>query len=375
MAMVSYPPVPWSSLGFQVDNSNVLMNAAGNTNFLIGHVWFPAQSGSKTISSAGGVIYSDTSATITFANAGTNLRVGIQDVDAGGLQDGTFDVFADLVGGGGALTANSCIATPMTNGSKTIGFMDLVAVGMTMTTRAGADFISWRITSGSTFTNGRPYGIAQTGGRTSLTPQFMIKFDDGTFGWVLNCPLLYGMHAGAATNLSFAQNSSPDEYGAALKVPVRTQICGYALPLGAVASADPIELRVFTDPFGTPAAVATYVPDSDQGEISGTSRLFTVPISGLLELEADTWYGFTVRPTSNNPINWTYINSGAGFDVLKAGQPFVDSAGVASLQMIARTDNAGAFAQTQAYHTPNITLHVCGTDTGGGGARSYGYTG
>lgn len=34
---------------------------------------------------------------MTFANAGTNFRIGIQDVASTGLEDGTFDVYADLV--------------------------------------------------------------------------------------------------------------------------------------------------------------------------------------------------------------------------------------------------------------------------------------
>jgi hypothetical protein len=365
--IVSLPaPALWSSLGPQVDNTNVVMNSAGQTSFIVGHVYFPAQAGSKTISSAGGVLYLNTSASVVFADGSTNLRAGVQDVDTSGINDGTFDVYADCVGGVFSLGSNACVAVPMASGTKTIGFMDLVAIGVTLTARAGSDLVTIRrAVAAGAFANGLPYGITN-GSRAATVPLHMLKFDDGTYGWILAAPLLFNTASGGLTNTSITTASSPDEYGAAIQVPVRTQICGYGLTFGAVASADAFEMRVFSDPFGSPSAIDTFTPDPDRINATSTSPMVHAPIPGLLTLEPGTWYGFTVRPTTANAINWTYMNSGSGFDVLKAGQPF------SAIRMIGRTDNTGAFAETQTYHTPMLALHVCGHEDGtGGGGGSF----
>jgi hypothetical protein len=369
MAITALPsPVVYSSYGVQVDNTNAVMNAANQNSFIVGNVWFPSQTGSKTLSSAGGVLYLNTSASVTFANGSTNLRVGVQDVDASGINDGTFDTYADLVGGVATLGSNVCVAVPMTTGSKTIAFLDLVAIGVTLTARAGADQVTIRRAIATTqFSNGLPYGITN-GAKSANVPLHMLAFDDGTYGWILTAPLLFNTASGGLTNVSITTASSPDEYGAAIQVPVRTQICGFGMTFGAVASADALEMRIFSDPFGAPSALYTYTPDPDQTNAASTSPQLHAPVPGLLTLEPATWYGFTVRPTSANAINWTYFNSGTGFDVLKAGQPFT------AIQMIGRTDNTGAFAETQTYHTPMLLLDVCGFEGSGGAVGGGSFT-
>ncbi len=99
--------------------NNATMDGAGESQAFIGKVFLEAGTGSKTISSAGGKIRWR-SGTVTFANAGTNFRIGIQDVASTGLEDGTFDVYADLVGGTDTITGSADQLTAMETGTKTI---------------------------------------------------------------------------------------------------------------------------------------------------------------------------------------------------------------------------------------------------------------
>ena len=83
--------VPLTSLASYTNFSAIA--AAGRSIAVIGKLVLAAGTGSKTISSAGGKIYIGKIASRTFANAGSTLRIGIQDVTAGtGLEDGVFDV-------------------------------------------------------------------------------------------------------------------------------------------------------------------------------------------------------------------------------------------------------------------------------------------
>ena len=69
-----------------------------------------------------------------FSNGSTNLRIGLQDVTpATGFEDGTFDVYADLVGGTDTIAEDVILATPMESGTKTVTHGDLLAIAIEMT--------------------------------------------------------------------------------------------------------------------------------------------------------------------------------------------------------------------------------------------------
>lgn len=93
--------------------ASTILNATGETLFMVGHVWLENPlSGAKTISAAGGGSIVWRSGSVTFSNGSTVFDVGIQDVStatAPAQGDGTFDVYASFTGGGGGVTSGGVL--------------------------------------------------------------------------------------------------------------------------------------------------------------------------------------------------------------------------------------------------------------------------
>ena len=175
--------------GTQTATSSI-MNATGESVAFIGRIYIEGEPASNTISSAGGAI-TFRAGTCTFANAGTNFRVGIQDVAATGLEDGTFDVYADFTGGGGGIASNTWYEKAMTNGSKTLNHLGIYAICFETTTIGGVDSITIASYGSQNHTGATinfPYRTADTGSgptRSNAGPfGASIIFDDGTLGWI-----------------------------------------------------------------------------------------------------------------------------------------------------------------------------------------------
>jgi hypothetical protein len=362
MAMINlnHPWILQARHLFESDTGST-MNAAGESNFCIGQIfWKGGTSGATKVLSAagGGSIYWNAASSLTFANAGTQLDIGIQDVAATGFEDGTFDVSGTLIGGTDTITDNALHVIPMETGSKTLTYRQIVAVGATMVTRAGVDQVTidrveW---SGTLNSSGFPYGT-HLSSRTSLLPCFTIKFDDGTYGWINLAPLAFNT-TNTGTAISYNSGSTPDEYVCGITLPFKARIVGYGWKVGGVATADTFEICAYLDPFGSPSLIETaFAPDPD---ILVTDRpLFTL-LDTPYDLEAGAVFGGSIRPTSVNNITITYFDLTTGFDVLKNTQLF------STIKMGSRTDNTGAFAETQTYHLPDFYLLIGGVEAGAG---------
>jgi hypothetical protein len=322
--------------------------AAGNELFLIGRLMLSTGPGtSKLISSAGGKIFFRVGWTITWANAGTTLRVGIQDLDAAGLNDLTFDVYDELVPGTDALTANTVKAVTMSTGSKTIADGDMVAVGMRMTTRAGADSVQIHGVSGSWMAEGVLFPYGSFGGATvgSNFPLMTVVFDDGTLGYMRWTELV---GAGTSAVTAFASASTPDEYAATFTVPHKCAIDGVAFYHGSVARADDFEAILYSDPLGTPVAVATATVDATFSAVS--AGWYWAHFSSYQTLEPNTVYGLAIRATTVNTFTLQYVLVVDA--ALKALSPF------AALKWCSRTDQTGAFSEVNTLHMPNFIVSV-----------------
>ena len=366
MAIVTLPaPIILSPMSTAIGGTGATMNLATEESFLIGQVFFPARTDSKTISAAGsGRIFWVSASGVTFANGGTNLRVGIQDVAATGLPDGTFDVFADLVGGTDTITSSVLQNTLMESGTKSLSYGQTIAIGMEMTTRAGADQVTQdrvdlTYAFGGAQTVTFPYGV-HLGAKSPIIPQFLIKFDDGTFGWIYNAGLLWNTNNTGPVEISFNSGSTPDEYAGIISFAVDVQIDGIGVSVGAVASADDFELILYSDPLGTPAVIESVAPDPDFIGVANNTPYYRL-LSTPRTLTAGTKYGIALRPTTANNITWGYLDLTTGFNELKNGQPFT------TIQMASRTDNTGAFSETQTYHLPLISVGMGGFQAAGGG--------
>ena len=352
--------------------SGITLNATGESGGIVGSIQVEGGSGSKTISAAGGGAIIWFAGTVTMADAGSTLRVGIQDVNAAnGLEDGTFDVYAEFTGGGTIPTANDFNASAMTSGTKTLTQGDTVAIVVELVSRGGSDSVNvsrvaTRAISGIN-TMGLPYGTNDLGTLSVSNASgiyAVIKFDDGTIGWIQGTAAVIPLFS---VPQAFDSGSTPDEYIGTFVPAWPMQICGFGAALSGIASGDTFEAILYEDPYGTPNALVTLTPDTDIVGGAGTTESFHVFPCTKTSLAAGTTYGVAIRPTTANSINWEYTHvGGADLAVLKRALP------LPSLKMAARTDQTGAFVETETFHVPLIVLDVCGLDDGTGGSGSGG---
>lgn len=333
----TYPSQPHFSPSISPSNST--LNAAGESAAIIGYVTLEGGSsgGSKTISSSGGKIHWRSS-TLTFSNAGTTIRVGINDVGVTGLEDGTHDVYKDLVGGTDTIN-NGLNSTAMASGSKTISHGDFIAVVIEMTARGGTDQITVPVYGPFLI----PYGTVDTGAgptKSSNCMQVTIEFDDGTVGWIGNNFIIPGGTAtGLGTNTTFNVSSNPDERALIFQLPFPCSIVAPYLYLSSIASTDDYEIILYSDPLGTPVAKRTITVDADlEGSASGPNiKGFSTPYS----ISANTKYALAVRPTTANSVGWSdWVYGGGNSHLLR---PSVLGA---NWYLGTRTNQTGAFTET-----------------------------
>lgn len=354
------------------------VDAANESLQITGHVWLEGQSGSKTISAAGaGSIWWMPGATITFANAATNLRVGIQDTSTSGVPsrgDGTFDVYADLVGGTDTITALTYRDTTMTSGTKTIAHGDLVTIALTMTARGGTDSVLVRSMANSGASVGivehRPGITLVTSGPTytgqNSIPNIVIEFDDGTLGFIVDSHVTSTGALSTAT--AFNSGSTPDEHCNIIRPagPVKVDMLWAILNISS-SSAD-FEMILYSDPLGTPSAIAngTVTVDANQLQATGAIRMARFGLPANISLAANTDYAVAIRPTTANNVSVYH------YDVAATTHWKAHSMG-ANCYKGTRTNQTGAFSTTttsRLYAGVRVTGIADDASTGGGMIQS-----
>ncbi|MCC6818684.1 MAG: hypothetical protein IT245_07325 [Bacteroidia bacterium] len=373
-----------NGMGFQMDYCNIYstgtvanntINASGESVTQIGRIYLEGGSGSKTLSSAGGKITFRTG-TVTFANAGSNFRIGVQDVASTGIETGTFDVYADSVGGGGGIISNTWHEKAMASGSKTITHGDLIAISFEMTSYGGSDSVII-----SSFTNGYmgnvnqlfPYKTADTGSgpvRNATSPIIAcIVFDDGTLGWIEPQPIFPNMNLITTTSLS--SSTTPDEYAAVFQVPFKCSIRAAYMYVGSVANADDFEIILYSDAEGTPTVEQAVSVSADIIGSTSTNAPYWVNFTSEILLPGIR-YAIALRPTTTNTITLGYHNLTSTFgNKYKKMLPFGSL-----LKMCSRTNQTGAFSEVQSYYLPAFGILIDALDDGvcaGGGSSPFAY--
>lgn len=336
------PPImPISRHKADAGQPSQIIDAAGESAALIGRVHLTTGAAtSKTISAAGGgKILWVAGATQTFSNGGTNLRIGINDVTgATGIEDGTHDVYADLVGGTDTITVSAVNTTTMEVGSKTIAHGDLVAVVIEMTTRGGTDSV--RVAIDNTNQSITPYSTIDTGsgpGKNSTNLPFItIVFDDGTHGWLGDESFAWT----SAANTAFNSGSTPDEQGLIVQYPWDFTAAGILMYLFGVGSADDFEAILYSDPLGTPAVIEAIAVDASTTYANDNSEVWVpLPFTTPREISRNTWYGIALRPTTANNVQLMQLSLGGA--AARAVLPFGTNAALGT-----RTNQTGAFSTT-----------------------------
>jgi hypothetical protein len=355
---------PWPNPPeFLVTVANHTIDAAGESAAAVGYLQLSTGPGtSKVFSSAGAKIAFRAGSPITFNNGGTTLRAGIQDVGATGLEDGTYDVRGDFVGGTNPITASVINVIPMDTGSKTIAHGDLVAVVIEATARSGADSI---LVSRTSITSQIPYGTQDTGAgpvKSAALPSMTLLSDDGTAGW-------FGLDAFAwvhETPTAFANNSTPDEHALLFEVEHPMIVTAAIARLASVGAADDFEFILYTDPLGTPTAVTngTIAQDSDLLGLAGA--IWERDFPAALTLAPSTLYALALRPTTTNTITYSRLNFGSGNGDLR--KPLI---GGTTMRLGTRTNQTGAFSE-DATIVPLFGLRATHFDDGAGGGSVVG---
>jgi len=262
------------------------------------------EGGGRTISSSGGKIHFLSGDSLTWASAGSTLRVGLQDLDTASNPphgDGTFDVYDDLVQGTDSLSNTTWTSVTMSSGTKTLSHGDLVAVAFTFTTRNGSDAFKLKGMPTTNYGGGMPETSVYTGswGSTGYLPCHLIEFDDGTFGWIEGTAPL-----SSDGSLAVLGSSSPDEYGNVFRWPTEIEVDA----LGGLAwlpnnSSGSFYFKLYEDPFGTPSALASVeIPQYFYTQFGVTNGFFSVVPITPQRLKANTDY---VIATDCSALTWT----------------------------------------------------------------------
>lgn len=283
---------------------NGVIDANGEYVASIGEIYIEDKSASKTFSSSGGkvVFYVNSR---TMADAGTNVRIGVQDVSATtGLGDGTFDVYGDFTSSSPLSTGWNSVS--MSSGSKTISHGDKIAIQIQMTARGGADTVAiLQLASGTIYAANLsfPYRVLNgTKAGTNVIIAYLV-FDDGSIGYINGAKLV---PINTESSVTYNSGTANNERGFAFKLPFKCTINGIYMTAPGAAAA--YELNVYKTPLGTPSLHQSITMDTDI--LSSTSTSFKgFHMINPLTIDAQADIAVTYYPTTTTNINFTYITT------------------------------------------------------------------
>lgn len=271
----------------------------------IGQIW-TTDGQSHTIDTTGSSRLLWHSALVTFANSGTTLKVGLGAVDTTGPAPAravnvagvaTTQVSSAVIGGSGAVTANTWISQTPDTGSMTIANGDLVAMTLQLTSRAGTDSIAVQGMSAGASPS-LPCSVTYVPTTYSLSnglPCAVIQFRDGTRGYFFGSFII-----DFTTNNSYNNAGATREYGNLFRFPVPTRIWGAALFLQPQANFDVV---VYTNPFAVSPipvkSLSVLAAQMGSNTYSMSYHLFPAP----LVVPAETEIVVAMKPTTGTSIN------------------------------------------------------------------------
>lgn len=340
-AVSSYLPLSGTALTL---SSMTAQAAANERRAVVGKVYMADRGagGARTISNAGGKIHW-LPGTTTFANAGTSLDIGIQDVSVSAgptpQPDGTFNVKATYVGGTDTITASAWNSAAMESGTKTITHGDLISIVFDMTARGGADSVIQQMVAGGQ-TSGWPVSNTYTAAAwaaSGITGAIIcaIEFDDGTFATLFGIPPL-----SALTAEVYSDATNPDERGNVFRVPFNCKVGGFRAFVKPTDATSDFTVAIYSDPFGTPAVVSgssVTVLAETVGKAGSTLELW-IPLAAEVTLQKNTDYVIAVKADGAGNVAMTAVS------VANANYKNLMISGGATVSKTTRNNGTGAFA-------------------------------
>lgn len=296
--------------GLPTSIANTTIDAANEAVIVIGRVC-TSDGASHTIDTTGSSSLGWRSGSVTFANAGTTVKVGLASADTANGPPGraanvanvvTFDVSAVFVGGGGGITANAWQTSVPTAGTKTIANGDLVAFVVQMTARGGVDSVVATMSSSNTGGTPphEPIVTQYTGGSYAISdgaPRVVITFSDGAIGW-----FQFGDVANSVTARTFNSGSAPNEYGQLFNLPFPVRISGL---FGFIDPDANYDLVLYSTPLGTPVAQKTLSFDLNTASVAAGRRVQGV-FPSPYDVAGNTDFAVVVKPTSVSNMSAYY---------------------------------------------------------------------
>lgn len=355
--------------GLQI-TSSTLIDLTGEKLAIVGEIMWDNGAATKTMSTSS-KIHIRTGA-ITFADASTTMRVGLQGLLGAGsgavraTPDGSWSVYTDLIGNGGLLTSsddNIAKSIALTAGTKDVSQGELVAIVFDMTARAGSDSFGFSGLTGFGYTTTRPGNAQYIGsawtyfGGTAHLANVLLESDDGTFGLLRGATYISGTGVNA-----FQASSTPDEYGLVFQVPFRCKIDSVTFSGGpnGSAAAD-CEVCIYSTPSSTPVELANYTLLGEHGSGYIDDRPTTIQLTEELELQPKTDYCVSIKATgtANFDVGYVKLANAAHRPVL----------GLANCRLGTRSNATGAFSETTTT-IPLIAVGISALDDGNGAGRA-----
>lgn len=286
-------------------SDNALLDANDEEFQMIGRIKIDG-GGSKTFGTSGSSIIWLPGASITFA-VNSTLRVGLKKSASIDLANGpvgrattgaaAFDVYDDLVGGTDTITSSTAREDSMTAGTPfTINDGDRAAICFHLTSTSGTPSIKIRAASAAVAA-GFPVHTLVTTGPTYTAQQMVanciIKFDDGTLGWI-KPTIMFSVADAASANIG-----NGNIFGNIFRFPAPKKIGALAATVVTTAGSD-FAIELYSTPLGTPALIESVSSDQNLTSVTGGTggRLFFGQLTTPRTLLANTDYLVGVKQTT-----------------------------------------------------------------------------
>lgn len=345
------------------------IDATGEYVACVGQVYLQNRSiSSKTLDTSGSSAIRFMPFSRTWATAGSTIRVGLKDIDktTGPVRPGgTWHVSRTLTQGVDTITAGTAQVCVPDSGSVTLSHGDEVCIVAEFTNRAGSDSLavtSAQTPAGATFL-GPPFGINNLSGVVSgTTPFFVLTFADGTTGWIdgLVSP------AGTITNVTYTDTTNPDERGNCFRTPFDCEADLFWAMLRTASAASDGTMILYSDPLGTPTALATWTFTAEELGTFGSGILANRAFAPVA-LAANTDYVVAMRASSSGSIRMDGLTLFPGSGVCRQMWPAGDT-----VKFAYRQNGSGAFTidDTQVMSC-GVRLSSIASGAGGSGAAGF----
>jgi hypothetical protein len=332
-----------------------VIDATGEKFSFSGHVWFSERTGTKDIERIGFRFGAVTK------SGGSGLTVSLQDLSTSGVgPDGTPDQTVAIANADASFVANTWIRTGTLSANRTVSYGDGLGVVIEYdgSGRLSSDTVA---ISGLTATFSLPHNIGAmsllntsgTWAGVGMMPNLVLEFSDGSFG-----TLIGAFPCSAVGSFSYGSGSTPDEQALIATFPGPVSVDGVVGIIGATSGGD-FDIVLYE------GKTAMTTRSIDKDHVAATTRWANAVFSAEQDLDANTNYYVSIKPTSATAVALYY------FDVADANHLRCHGGGAGWCS--ANRVDAGAWSPVTT-RRPFLSLMVSGIgdDAGGGGAPYHG---